>query len=240
MKNKEELLTLEFINECFEYREDGNLIWKRRPLHHFTSNTNKNRFNTARAGSVAGYFNLRTDSKQEDFGYQRVGITVDGEVRHYKVHRIIWFMHKGYFPALVDHKDNDTRNNRIENLREGTHKKNCYNLKTPINNTSGYKGVSKTNDPKRRRIPYRASIEYNGYIFGLGSYSCKHEAAHAYNLAAKLLFGEFCKLNETPFNPEDFKWKGKFFSKDYHTLKDGTFDWTSKKQRKSNKKVKQV
>ena len=47
-------------------------------------------------------------------GYLRVCI----KGKRYLVHRIIFFMHFGYMPEIVDHIDHDKRNNRPENLRD--------------------------------------------------------------------------------------------------------------------------
>jgi len=58
------------------------------------------------------------------------------------LHTLVFAYHYGYFPKMLDHIDGDRLNNRIENLRECTHKENGYNSKTRSNNTSGHKGVS--------------------------------------------------------------------------------------------------
>ncbi|CAM0068555.1 HNH endonuclease [Vibrio phage K406] len=228
---KEDDLTQEILQQCFKYK-NGNLYWKERPANHFKNLSDYRAFLTNQEGKVAGYYNKRTDSKRKDFGYWRVGITLGDAQAPFKLHRLIFLLEKGYLPKVVDHKDGDQNNNNIENLREGDHKKNSYNLRTPVNNTSGYKGVSKSKDPKRRNKPYKASIEWDGYVFGLGAYTSAEEAAVAYNIAAKLLFKDFSKLNVTPFKEEDFQWKGKFFTKDYSQILEGTFDWDSKSQRK--------
>ncbi len=227
----EDALTQDILKTCFIY-EDGKLIWKERPPTHFKDLSFYRCFLTDQAGKVAGYYNKRTDSSRDDFGYWRVGITLGNAQGTFKLHRLIFLLLKGYLPEVVDHRDGNQENNRIENLREGDHKRNSYNLRIPTNNTSGYKGVSKSKDPKRRNKPFRASIEWDGYVFGLGSYPSAEEASTAYNIAAKLLFKDFANLNKTPFKEENFKWKGKFFTKDYHEILNGTFNWSSKSQRK--------
>lgn len=231
-KLEEKDLTQELLTQLFDYKDDGYLVWKLRPPEHFKALSYYRCFKTESYGKVAGYYNKRIDSKREDFGYWRVGITLGHTVSHFKLHRLIFLLHKGYLPIVVDHKDGDQTNNKIENLREGTHKNNSYNLRTPVNNTTGYKGVTKSSCPKRARIPYKASIEFDGYCFGLGSYANKDEAACAYNLAAKLLFKDFARLNETPFEVTSFVRRGKFFLKDYPEIENDTFDWSSKTKRK--------
>ncbi len=233
-KLREKDLDMEFLKECFNYHSGGYFTWKERPLHHFSTDKVQRGFNTRFSGEIAGYFNKRTDSQQEGFGYWRVGISREGALGHFKLHRLIWFWNYGYFPEVVDHIDNDTQNNNISNLRECTGKDNSRNLKLSVNNTTGYKGVSITNDPKRRNKPFRASIEYNGYVFGLGGFSCEHVAALAYNKAAELFFKDFSKLNDVPDGYEFYP-KGIFFTKYYYEIKDNSFDWSTRKKRKRTK-----
>ena len=229
-KLKESDLSQEVLEQCFTYR-GGNLYWKKRPPEHFKNLSHYRTFLTEFSGKVAGYYNERSDSKREDFGYWRVGITLGDAQGAFKLHRLIYLLHKGYLPKVVDHKDGDQTNNNINNLRESDYKRNSYNLRIPVNNTTGYKGVSKSKDPKRKNKPFKASIEWNGYVFGLGNYDNLEEAARAYNIAATLLFKDFAKLNNTPFKEEHFCWEGKFFAEDYHEILRGTFDWSTKSQR---------
>lgn len=64
-------------------------------------------------GSSAGY--MKSD------GYWRVYIHGKG----YYLHRLIWLYHKGTNPTLeLDHINRNKSDNRIENLREVTHKEN--------------------------------------------------------------------------------------------------------------------
>jgi hypothetical protein len=109
--------TPETLKQLFEYK-DGNLYWR-------DSN------GRAKAGSLAG---CSTNLDK----YMRVRINN----KLYLLHRVIFFMHHGYFPKEIDHIDCDRRNNRIENLREATGSQNQKNRGLPRNNTSGYKNVT--------------------------------------------------------------------------------------------------
>lgn len=60
----------------------------------------------------------------------------------YAVHRIIYLYHHGYLPAIVDHIDRNSQNNKIENLRDADWNLSNQNRGTFKNNTSGWKGVS--------------------------------------------------------------------------------------------------
>lgn len=207
---KESELTQELLHECFEYDPEGFLIWKERPLKHFNNEGNQKRFNTPWAGKIAGYYNKRTDSKRNDFGYRIVRITLNKAQGLFKVHRLIFLMHHGYLPCVVDHKDGDSTNNRIDNLRESSVQQNSCNLKLNINNTSGYKGVQLA-----RNGFWRSSIKSQGKWYYLGAYETKEEAAHAYNLAAKMLHKEFAYLNIIDRDLPNFKFTHEGFRKTY-------------------------
>lgn len=92
----------------------------------------------------------------------------------------------------VDHKNGNGLDNQENNLRCITHEQNMANQKTPVNNTSGYKGVSYF---KRDKL-WHAKLMCKGVRLFLGAYTTKEVAARAYNEAAFKYFGEFAKLNE--------------------------------------------
>ena len=49
--------------------------------------------------------------------------------RQFKAHRVIWFYHYKVWPKeQIDHKDRNSYNNRIENLRECTNAQNQINI----------------------------------------------------------------------------------------------------------------
>lgn len=71
------------------------------------------------------------------------GYLVVGRLRkQYYVHMIIFYMHNGYLPEQVDHKDNNPLNNFEWNLRAATVAQNQWNAKKSVRNNSGVKGVS--------------------------------------------------------------------------------------------------
>lgn len=87
--------------------------------------------NQINIGDPAGSFNNRRNYYQTKF---------DG--RYYRNHRIIYFLHHGYCPEIIDHIDNVRTNNQISNLRAATLSQNQHNSKIRKNNSSGHKGVS--------------------------------------------------------------------------------------------------
>lgn len=182
----------EYIKDCFDY-EDGKLYWKVRPESHISECSKVIQNNKLYAGKQAGYFCKRTDSLRPDFGYWLCRL--NGGL--FKVHRIIFYMHKGYLPRLIDHIDGDTQNNRIENLREASLSGNGANSKKQVgSNRSIYKGV--TTVPDRSGI-FRASIYKDNLNIFLGNYKSEVEAASAYDIAAICLYKEFARLNNSGF-----------------------------------------
>lgn len=91
----------------------------------------------------------------------------------------------------VDHINGDGLDNRRANLRQATRSQNHGNRRTPISNTSGYKGVHW--DPATEK--WRARIGFQGQRLGLGFYEDAVDAARAYDRAALELFGEFARPN---------------------------------------------
>ena len=68
--------------------------------------------------------------------------------KNYFNSRIIYEMFNGSIldNSIVDHKDGDTQNNKIENLRLISARDNSYNSKIRKNNSSGKTGVYKTHN----------------------------------------------------------------------------------------------
>jgi hypothetical protein len=92
---------------------------------------------------------------------------------------------------FVEHEDQDMLNNQRQNIRMATNRQNQGNVKMWRTNTSGYKGVSLWKEDNR----YHASIRADGKVKKLGSFQPteqgKIEAAYAYTVAAKEVFGKF-------------------------------------------------
>ena len=95
-------------------------------------------------------------------GYFRVRI--DGE--RFLMHKIIFLMHTGNFPHIIDHKDGNPSNNRIENLREATSAQNAQNSALKRTNTSGAKGVSwfKASKQWRVQVNINKRVVHCGYF----------------------------------------------------------------------------
>ena len=107
----------EQFNEAFEYR-DGKLFWK--------INTNKSKkFIGKEAGcKSSGAYGV---------------VNLDGNA--YSVHKVIFTMHHGYMPVVVDHINLTKTDNSIENLRAADHHTNNYNKSVQKNNKLGMKNI---------------------------------------------------------------------------------------------------
>lgn len=90
---------------------------------------------------------------------------------------------------VVDHKNNNQLDNRLDNLRICTQAENSKNQRLRKNSRSGYKGVSEHTNG------FRARIKVNYKQIELGIYKTAVEAAKAYDIAAKKLHGEFARIN---------------------------------------------
>ena len=91
----------------------------------------------------------------------------------------------------VDHISRDKMDNRRVNLRRCTHQQNMFNQRMKKTNTSGYSGVSRIKSCGK----YEAYIHRDGKKHYLGLYETAQEAAKARDAAAKIMFGEFVRLN---------------------------------------------
>jgi len=98
----------------------------------------------------------------------------------------------------IDHINNNTLDNRKENLRPCTRAENIRNsVKRRTNNgkpcSSKYKGVIAY--PYSGNKPWNAQIRHNGVLHNLGYFSSEEEAALAYDEKARELNGEFARTN---------------------------------------------
>lgn len=117
-------------------------------------------------------------------GYKMVTLQARGSRRWETVHRIVVESHIGKIPhgMVIDHRNGDKSDNRIENLRIVTSSQNGRN-KIKTNNPNGHRGVWFC--AARPKKPWRADIQPNGKTIYLGSFVTKDEAIAA-RLAAEL------------------------------------------------------
>lgn len=109
--------------------------------------------------------------------------------KSYQAHRLIWELHNEPIPVgfIVEHKDGNGLNNKLDNLRLCTQAENVLNTKVSKNSKTKVKGV--IYDAKRNK--YRAQISLNKKLHFLGRFSRIEDAEEAYRKASILLHGEF-------------------------------------------------
>ena len=140
MKQDDYIMNIELLHQLFEYK-NGEL---------YRRITIKNQ----KAGSIAGC--VRKD------GYRLV--RVENKLTY--VHRIIYWLHYGYFDGVIDHIDMNPLNNRIENLRACKHRENLFNRTKTILNTSGCKNVYWDKKDQRYKVQVtKNKIRYSGGSF---------------------------------------------------------------------------
>lgn len=112
--------------------------------------------------------------------------TIMVERENFRAHQLAWFFVYDEWPQSdIDHKDRNSQNNAINNLRLCSDSQNQGNTGARRNNKLGVKGVRKS-DGK-----YRAEIKVNGKNKHLGLFDSIKMAHDAYVTAAKNYYGEF-------------------------------------------------
>lgn len=92
--------------------------------------------------------------------------------KKFLTHRVIFFMHRKYWPVEIDHKDQDKLNNRMSNLRDVTREVNMRNQEK----IKGY---------HRCGARFRAQYSKRGKVYHIGMFDTEAEARAAYLTAIK-------------------------------------------------------
>jgi len=130
--------------------------------------------------------------------YKVIQFNKNNKSNYLAVHRLFFYWHHGYLPSLVDHKDTNTFNNDIKNLRELTKSKNNRNrhkqkLFRKIPCSSKYKGVSKFKDR------WVAHCHFEGKKIHIAIFLTEDDAGQAYNDKIRELgLEEVSVMNDTP------------------------------------------
>lgn len=103
-------------------------------------------------------------------------------------HQAIFLKINKFLPQSIDHANQLKTDNRIENLRGCSQSYNLANRKFSLG-SSKYKGVTKSGKK------FRSSIYKDKKKHHLGMYDNEKDAAIAYDVKAKELFGNFALTN---------------------------------------------
>lgn len=162
-------MTQERLKELFDYHPDGFFVEKtKRSPRVYIGKITKGQKNSIKEP----YLRLRIDKKQ------------------YLLHRMVFLWHHGYLPNVVDHIDFNLANNRISNLRAATFADSARYVRAGIKSKTGYKGVYIA-----KSGGFYSVIKLNKKTIRLGRFDKIQDAALAYNIKAKELFGDFAYLN---------------------------------------------
>ena len=100
----------------------------------------------------------------------------------YQAHRLAWLLFHGHWPnGLIDHKNGNPSDNRIQNLRVVSHAHNMQNQVRPHrNNASGFLGVSWDSKKKRWRAQITVTCGDKTKTVSIGRFATPKEAHEAY------------------------------------------------------------
>ena len=154
--------------------------------------------------SVSDHGNVRNDKTKRilNFGYRnkylKVNLRKDNKQSTQDIHWLVAtaFLQNPENKKCVDHKNNDRKNNKLENLRWATAQQNQQNSKLSKKNTSGTKGVYFHKNSKK----WSAQICINGKVINLGSFMNKEDAVNIRIQRAKDEFGEYLNACEVILN----------------------------------------
>lgn len=90
-----------------------------------------NKYEVSNYGNVRNRITKKLISQYECRKYMTVGLYYDNKIHNFRVHRLVAmaFIKNFTKDCVVMHLDNNTKNNRLENLKCGTQKENiqqCY------------------------------------------------------------------------------------------------------------------
>jgi hypothetical protein len=128
----------------------------------------------------------------KEWGYAKREENDGGKSYNYFLHQMIIELMYGEYDKnklKADHINRNTLDNRRNNLRLINAGISCHN-RNPFKGKK-YKGVS-----KRKNGTYQVDIQCKKKKYYLGSFKTEKEAAIAYNIKAKELYGEFAYQNK--------------------------------------------
>ena len=132
---------------------------------------------------------IKKKQSTNENGYKKVDLYLNGKRKSIFVHRLVGnaFIDKINEKTLIDHKDCNKTNNRLDNLRWCNNSENMRNSKISSRNNSGVRGVSFDKEKQK----WKAVITVNGKIMHIGYFEDLEVAKIARQDKSKEIFGEF-------------------------------------------------
>ena len=121
-------------------------------------------------------------------GYDKVALYKNTARRDYRIHKLIAITFLGHVPDMmkmvVDHIDEDTKNNNVNNLQLTTNRHNCS--KGWKNTTSKYTGVHYS----KKNGKWVTQITINYKVINIGTFNDEYSAHEAYQAKLKEIDNE--------------------------------------------------
>lgn len=171
------LITPELCRQLLHYEPGtGKLFWLPRPASMYRDNEKWS------AAHAAAAWNAKWAGR-EAFTCLKDGYGFGSILGHpVKAHRVCWAIAHGRWPeGLIDHENGVRSDNRLKNLSDVTHLKNCTNRGKDRRNKTGIMGVRWV----ARRQAWEAHIGVSGKQKFLGLFTTFDAAAHARRAAEK-------------------------------------------------------
>lgn len=144
---------LEYTHEWLRYEpETGKFFWKK--------SAPKGQRQTGKETATSnshGYKNIKLNGKL------------------YRAHRIAFLIMKQRLPFVIDHIDRNRANNKWDNLREVSHKENCFNRSVDTRNKTGITGVYF--NPKEKVYTVTHGKKYLGRSKSIFEAACLRKSA---------------------------------------------------------------
>ena len=128
-------------------------------------------------GEVFGIKGKLITSEDKD-GYKIMQFKHDEKKYYLKAHQFIWYCVHNEISEMIEHKDRNPSNNKIENLQ-----KLSGNLAASLN---GFNRGAKGYSYKKSKNVFISSIRINGKYIYIGSYKNESDARNAYLEAKKI------------------------------------------------------
>lgn len=165
-KAPELLPSVDFLRSVLHYDEvSGVLTWAPRCLSDFSKDKYHKAWVSRCQGKEAG-----SQVKKKNKIYKVIYV---GGCRMYS-HRVAWAIHYGKHPDdEIDHKNGNSSDNSIDNLRIVSRKENSRNVGLQANSRSGFCGVNWHVKAGR----WKARVKIDGKEKYLGLFDCPEQAA---------------------------------------------------------------